>query len=132
MLYEGHGAPMEDLGVPDRSGRAGGDPRKAWRLLAENFHLFRGTPSALWLNHVFSDVFGLDVALGAETADHYFDAIGEALTTEAFRPRALLDRFNIEVIATTESRSTPPGAPCGDPGQRLGRPGDHRLSPSTR
>ena len=68
-----------------------------------HFHLFRGTPSALWLNHVFAEVFGLDVRLGEQTADHYFDAIGAALATEAFRPRALFDRFNIEVLATTES-----------------------------
>ncbi len=102
MLYS-QGVAMEDLRVPDRSGRAVGDPRQAWRRFAENFHLFRGTPSALWLNHVFAEVFGLKVVLEADTADHYFDAIGEALVTEAFRPRALFDRFNIEVLATTES-----------------------------
>ena len=67
-----------------------------------NFHLFRGTPSSLWLSHVFTDVFGLEVVLDEKTADHYFDVIGAALATEAFRPRALFERFNIEVLATTE------------------------------
>ncbi|HEX3406130.1 MAG TPA: glucuronate isomerase [Caulobacteraceae bacterium] len=102
MLYS-QGAPMAALRVPDRSGAAHADPRAAWRLFAQHFHLFRGTPSALWLNHVFAGVFGLDVALGEATADHYYDAIGAALATDAFRPRALFDRFNIEVLATTES-----------------------------
>jgi glucuronate isomerase len=102
MLYS-QGVAMQDLRVADRSGAAQGDPREAWRRLAAHFHLFRGTPSALWLNHVFAEVFGLDVRLEAGTADHYYDAIGAALATPAFRPRALFERFNIEVLATTES-----------------------------
>ncbi len=102
MLYS-QGVAMETLRVPDRSGEAEGDPREAWRTFAAHFHLFRGTPSALWLNHVFAEVFGLDVVLEASTADRYYDAIGQALATDAFRPRALFDRFNIEVLATTES-----------------------------
>jgi glucuronate isomerase len=102
MLYS-QGVPLANLGVASRKGPSEADPRQAWRLLARNFHLFRGTPSALWLSHVFSVVFGLDVVLEEKTADHYFDVIGAALRTEAFRPRALFERFNIEVLATTES-----------------------------
>ena len=102
MLYS-QGVPMEQLRVPDRSGVAGGDPREAWRTFAAHYHLFRGTPSATWLDHVYAEVFGLGVALEAATADHYYDAIGAALATDAFRPRALFERFNIEVLATTES-----------------------------
>jgi glucuronate isomerase len=102
MLYS-QGIPLASLGVPSRHGPSNADPREAWRLLARNFHLFRGTPSAIWLSHVFSVVFGLDVVLDEATADHYFDAIGAALRTDAFRPRALFERFNIEVLATTES-----------------------------
>jgi glucuronate isomerase len=102
MLYS-QGVPMESLGVPSRAGPSRADPREAWRLFAQNQHLFRGTPSALWLSHVFREVFGFEVALEAETADFYFDRIGELLPTDAFRPRALFDRFNIELLATTES-----------------------------
>jgi glucuronate isomerase len=102
MLYS-QGVALEDLRVPDRAGRVVADPRAAWRLFASRFHLFRGTPSALWLNHVFAELFGLAVALDAETADLYFDAIGEALATAAFRPRALFERFDIELLTTTES-----------------------------
>jgi glucuronate isomerase len=78
------------------------DPRAAWRTFARHFHLFRGTPSSLWLNHVFHDVFELRVRLDADTADDYYDRITAALQTAAFRPRALFERFNIEVLATTE------------------------------
>jgi len=102
MLYS-QGVRLEDLRVPDRQGRVFAEPREAWRTFAEPFHLFRGTPSAVWLNHVFAEVFGLTVALEAQTADLYFDAIGEALATPAFRPRALFERFGIEALATTES-----------------------------
>ena len=102
MLHS-QGISLDRLGVETRDGGPRGDPREAWRLLASHFHLFRGTPSALWLNHVFHDLFGLEVALEAATADLYFDAIGAALANDAFRPRALFERFNIEVLATTES-----------------------------
>jgi glucuronate isomerase len=102
MLYS-QGIALEKLCVPSRAGPSKADPREAWRLLASHFYLFRGTPSWLWLNHVFKVVFTFEHALDASTADWYYDAIGEKLATDAFRPRALFDRFKIECIATTES-----------------------------
>lgn len=101
MLYS-QGVPLDRLGVPGRNGPSTADPREAWRLFASHFHLFRGTPSRLWLDHVFAELFGLEVALEAATADLYYDRITEALATPDFRPRALFDRFNIELLATTE------------------------------
>ena len=98
MLYS-QGVPLEALGV----GNPDFDPREAWRLFAERYNLFRGTPSRMWLDWVFAEAFGIQVRLDAGTADHYFDTITSALGTDAFRPRALFERFNIEVIATTES-----------------------------
>ncbi|HZX78387.1 glucuronate isomerase [Lysobacter sp.] len=107
MLYS-QGVPLDAIGIPHADGsRAGVDPREAWRVFAQNFHLFRGTPSSMWLNHVFHDVFGLRVRLDAGTSDHYYDTITAALQTPDFRPRALFERFNIEVIATTESPLDP-------------------------
>ena len=101
MLYS-QGVPLERLGVGSRRGASEIEPREAWREFASGYSLFRGTPSALWLDQVFGHVFGLEVRLDADTADLYFDSIGEALQTPAFRPRALFDRFKIEVLATTE------------------------------
>lgn len=107
MLYS-QGVPLDALGIPRTDGsHAEVDPREAWRVLARHFHLFRGTPSSLWLNHVFHDVFGLRVRLDADSADDYYDTITAALQTPAFLPRALFERFNIEVIATTESPLDP-------------------------
>ncbi len=97
------GVPMEALGVPRiDGGPVETDPRAIWRRFAERFHLFRGTPSAMWLDHSFEHVFGLDVPLSAATADHYYDHIEAKLATDAYRPRALFERFNVEVLATTE------------------------------
>ena len=98
MLYS-QGFALETLGI----GNPDYDPRAAWRLFAENYHLFRGTPSRMWLDWVFAEAFGLDVRLEAATADLYYDHITAALATDAFRPRALFERYGIEVIATTES-----------------------------
>src|SRR4051794_31194596 len=101
MLYS-QGIPLDALGVSSRAGPSPADPRAAWRLFASHYYLFRGTPSRLWLDHVFAEVFCFDVALEAETADLYYDRIAETLATPAFRPRALFDRFNIALLATTE------------------------------
>ena len=107
MLYS-QGVPLEALGIPTADGSpTESDPRKIWRLFAEYYHLFRGTPSRLWLDWVFAQVFGLDVRLEAETAAVYYETIEAALETPEFRPRALFDRFGIELIATTESPLDP-------------------------
>jgi glucuronate isomerase len=98
MLYS-QGVGLEALGI----GNPDADPRESWRLFAARYHLFRGTPSRMWLDWVFAESFGLDVQFAAETSDHYFDVITAALATDAFKPRALFERYNIEVIATTEN-----------------------------
>jgi len=102
MLYS-QGVQLDKLGVRSRQGAPAFEPREAWRTFASHFALFRGTPSTLWLNQVFAEVFGLKVCLDAQTADLYFDTIGAALKSREFRPRALFEKFNIEVLATTES-----------------------------
>jgi glucuronate isomerase len=102
MLYS-QGIALDVLGVASRSGPSPADPRAAWRLFASHFYLFRGTPSSMWLNHVFAEVFGLDRTLDAKSADYCYDTINERLAQAAFLPRALFERFKIEVLATTES-----------------------------
>jgi glucuronate isomerase len=103
MLYS-QGIRPESVGVPRLDGGpVETDKRKIWRILAENFHLFRGTPSWMWLNHAFTTVFGIDERLSAESADRIFDTISAALEKPEFRPRALFERFGIEVLSTTES-----------------------------
>jgi glucuronate isomerase len=98
------GVPPADLGVPAVDGSpVETDGRAIWRRFAAHWHLFRGTPSRLWLERTFSEVFGVATALSAATADEIYDAIAAQLGRPEFRPRALFERFNIEVLATTES-----------------------------
>ena len=107
MLYS-QGVPLEALGIPTEDGSpTEQDGRTIWRTFARHYHLFRGTPSRMWLDWVFAEVFKLDVRLEPATADLYYDTIDAALKTDAFRPRALFERFNIELIATTESPLDP-------------------------
>ena len=97
------GIAPEKLGVARIDGGASEtDSRAIWRLFAENFYLFRGTPSRGWVEHAFEHVFGLTKRLGPDTADEFYDHIDDCLKRPEFRPRALFERFNIEVIATTE------------------------------
>ena len=103
MLYS-QGVPIEALGVPTRDGTPHErDPRAAWRRFAAHVHLFRGTPTGAWLDHVLAETLQVPVRLDAASADHVYDAIGERLADAAFRPRALFTRFGIEVLATTDA-----------------------------
>jgi glucuronate isomerase len=102
MLFS-QGIKIEDLGVPTLDGSpVETDGRTIWRRFAENYFLFRGTPTRLWFDYVLSDLFGIDEPLTAATADAHYDTIAALLGTDAYRPRALFKRFNIEAIATTE------------------------------
>src|ERR1700722_5673656 len=102
MLYS-QGVPLEDLGVPrSDGGPIETDPRKVWRLFAQHYRLFAGTPTRLWLDHAFETLFGLGERLCTANADSHYDRIAEALQRPEFLPRALFETFNIEVLATTE------------------------------
>jgi glucuronate isomerase len=103
MLYS-QGIRLEELGIATRAGApTEPDPRRIWQRFVEAFYLFRGTPSRLWMDHALYEVLGVSRPLLPEHADAIYDEINATLASEAFRPRALLDRFHIEVIATTES-----------------------------
>jgi glucuronate isomerase len=107
MLYS-QGIRLEDLGIPRRDGaKVEQDARKIWHTFAGHYHLFRGTPTRIWLDHAFATVFGCTEQLTAESADRTFDRINACLAQPDFRPRALFERFDIEVIATTESPLDP-------------------------
>ena len=101
MLYS-QGIDMDAVGVASKAGPSSADPREAWRIFACNQHLFRGTPTAMWMSHVFGEIMGFEVTLSPETSDLYFDRIAELLASDAYRPRTLFERFNIELLATTE------------------------------
>ncbi len=99
MLYS-QGVSLDDLEIGVEHVK---DPRKVWRIFASHYHLFRGTPTRLWLDFVFQELFGMQERLSAATSDLYFDTIAEMLQTPEFLPRALYERFHIEVLATTDA-----------------------------
>ena len=103
MLYS-QGIPLERLGSPRADGGATeSDHRRAWQVFAEHFYLFRGTPTGMWLNQEFVEVFGIEDRLTAESAQDVYDRIEAKLTSPEFRPRRLFERFNIEAMCTTDA-----------------------------
>lgn len=102
MLYS-QGTPLESLGIARLDdGVSETDHRKIWRLFCGQFHLFRGTPSGVWLNHALSEVFGVTDKPSSVNADALFDQLSEKLDKPEFSPRRLFERFNIEVLCTTD------------------------------
>ena len=79
------------------------DPRKIWQIFAENFYLFRGTPSGLWFTHAIESVFGVTEKLNPDSAHRIYDQIDAALASPEFSPRVLFEKLKIEVLATTDA-----------------------------
>jgi glucuronate isomerase len=93
----------EELGVPPRDGGwYERDSRAIWRRFCANWHLFRGTPSRYWIEHELVEVLGVDVRPSTDSADPLYDLIATRLADPQLRPMALLDRFGIEVLTTTD------------------------------
>jgi glucuronate isomerase len=103
MLYS-QGISLEQLGIPRRDADpAETDHRRIWQIFAEHFYLFRGTPTGSWLAHELHSVFGVDEKLNEASAQRIYDKIADRLATPEFRPRALFEKFNIEVLSTTDA-----------------------------
>jgi glucuronate isomerase len=106
-MLASQGIEPAQLGVPRLDGGpVETDSRKIWRRFCENWKLYRGTPSRYWLEHELVEVFGVDLVPSADTADAIYDRIAACVAGPQFRPRALLDRFNIEVISTTDAATS--------------------------
>lgn len=99
MLYS-QGASLDELEIGQPTIK---EPRKVWRIFASHYYLFRATPTRIWLDYAFQNLFGMTERLSEKTADHYFDTIQEKLHTPEFLPRALFERFRIELLSTTDS-----------------------------
>jgi len=107
MLYS-QGISMEALGVPSLDGGpVEQDHRKVWQIFAENFYLFRGTPTGIWLTEELHSVFGIEEKLNGKTAQKIYDKIEAELARPEFRPRALFERFNVEALCTTDAATDP-------------------------
>ena len=107
MLYS-QGIPLEKTGVARiDGGMTETDHRKIWQIVGDHFYLFRGTPTGMWLKHELKEVLGVDIRLDGDTAMEIYDIISGNLKKPENRPRALFDRFNIEVLSTTDSPDDP-------------------------
>jgi len=106
MLYS-HGISLESLGIPTVDGsQVETDRRKIWQIFGNNWYLFSGTPTCLWLTHEFHELFGIEEKLETDTAMKIYDQIQEKLAKPEFLPRALFERFNIEVLTTTDNATS--------------------------
>lgn len=107
MLYS-QGVSLEQLGIARLDGGiVERDPKVIWQCFADHYHLFLGTPSRIWLDHVLLEVFDIHVQLDGETALDLYEQIAGKLITPEFLPRSLFDRFDIRFLATTESALDP-------------------------
>ncbi|MFH1197268.1 MAG: glucuronate isomerase [bacterium] len=103
MLYS-QGISLESLGIPTVDGTPiETDARKIWQKFGENYYLFNGTPSGVWLDYEFNVVFGIKEKLNGNNALKIYDELNEKTNSPEFLPRVLFEKFKIEVLATTDA-----------------------------
>lgn len=100
MLFS-QGVSLTELGVGKEGAKT--DPRSVFRTFAAHWDLFLGTPTRVWISFVLRETLGISQELSLQSADEIYDQISEKLARPEFRPRALFDKFDIEVLATTDS-----------------------------
>jgi glucuronate isomerase len=100
-LLHASGVPLDALGV-GRGPLPEADARQVWRLLCTRWDAFRGTPVRYWLESELAEIFEISLRPSGETADAIYDQVAERLAKDDYRPRALYDRFRIQVLATTD------------------------------
>lgn len=96
------GVPLDQLGLARDGVPSPASGRAVWRTLCEHWDAFLGTPVRFWFESEFSEVFGLTEQPSVHNADALYDQLADTLRRPEFRPRALFDRFGIEVLATTD------------------------------
>ena len=101
-MLNSQGVNLDDLSIPKFDNKNLSTERSAWKEFMKNYFNFLGTPSDIWFKHSLSAVLNINEEPNLKNADNIFDQIQNKLNDTNFRPRILLDRFNIEVIATTE------------------------------
>ena len=107
MLHS-QGIALEELGIPRVDGApVESDPRVIWQRFADHYHLFRGTPTGSWLDYSFHFVFAVEEKLTGASAQDVYDQIAACLARPEFRPRALYEQFNVEVLTTTDAATDP-------------------------
>lgn len=109
-MFYSQGLPLEQFGIPRSDGRSDlveQDHRKIWQRFAENFKLLLGTASYAWLAYEFKEIFGIEEVLDGVNAQAVYDELDQKLKSDAFKPRALFKRMNIEVLCTTDGASDP-------------------------
>jgi glucuronate isomerase len=105
-LLHASGVGLGELGVGE--GPLSEDASRAvWRRLCEHWSVFRGTPMRIWLEAELGEIFDVTLRPSADTADAIYDQLVDRLAQDAYRPRALYERFRIAVLATTDD-------PCDD------------------
>lgn len=98
-LLHASGVRLADLGVGPEGAA---DPQDVWRRFCEHWPAFAGTASGYWLSHELVTLFDIDTEPAAVTADDLYEHISARLSQPGYRPRALFERFGIEVLATTD------------------------------
>ena len=84
------------------------DTRKIWRTFAAHYHLFRGTPTRMWLDHAFATVFGIDERLTAGVGRSLFRSHQRVPRASRRSGRARCSSASTsKCIATTESPLDP-------------------------
>lgn len=100
-LLHADGVPLDQILAPESADVE--HSRNAWQLFVNRWHLFAGTASGYWFVRELRDVFGIEDELSSASAMSIMISIEQQLQAPEMLPRELFARFNIELLATTDS-----------------------------
>lgn len=94
---------MRANGVPEEY--ITGGTKSSWEIFekwAETIPYTMRNPLYHWTHLELSRVFGIDKLLSPKTAREIYEECNAKLATEEFRGQALIRKFNVEVVCTTD------------------------------
>lgn len=97
------GVRCQDLGIQGVSDESYiSAPEQIWQIFCDHYHLFDGTPTGLWIENILAMVFGIMKKPDSENAIELYQQMAQSLRSASFNLRKLFQKFNIEVLCTTD------------------------------
>lgn len=93
---------MRACGVPESHITGDAPPREKFRAYAACIETAVGNPLYVWSHMELAMYFGIEDALGADTADNIFDRANAYIREHALSPRKLMLQSRVELVATTD------------------------------
>ena len=93
---------MRKRGVEEKNITGSATPKEKWMELARVMPEIAGNPVFEWIHLDLRRRFGITDVLCSDNAERIWNEVNAKLATDAFKPLALLEAMNVEVMCSTD------------------------------